>query len=93
MDKLLLFLLAPQSHLELEEETQIFNRQLAQRLIRVGAKCRLGHGQLFRLELDNLVFDRIFDDKLDNCYRPFLTQSMDPVHGLVLDGRVPLLVS
>jgi hypothetical protein len=37
----------------------------------------------------HLILYAVLDDKFDYFDRSFLAQSVDPVHGLVLDRRVP----
>jgi hypothetical protein len=39
--------------------------------------------------LTNLVLDRILHNQLDNLNRPLLTQSMNPIHSLILNRRIP----
>lgn len=84
--------------------TYIFNGQFPKSSVRIGGQCSLSHGQLLVLKLNNLgyqpslfrfrdkshlVLDRILNNQLDDLDRPFLTQSMDSVHCLILDRRIP----
>ena len=73
--------------------TYILDRQLAKCRVGVRAQRRFRHRQLLGLQLDNLVLDRILNDQFDDLNWTFLAESVDSVHRLVLDRRVPLHVS
>lgn len=71
-------LAAPQL-LHLEEEAEVLDRELAEGGVRVTAECRVRHSELLRLQLDDLVLDRVFDDELGDRHRAFLAETVNTV--------------
>ena len=49
----------------------------------------INHCTFLLLQLDDPTFDAIFDNEFDGLDRAVLAQTMDSVHSLVLDSRVP----
>lgn len=67
------------TQLHLEEEAEIFDGELAECRIGVFAQRGVRHRELLRLQLDNLVLDRVLDDELCDCHRAFLAQAMNTI--------------
>ena len=60
---------------------KVINKQEAHRCV--------DHCAFLLLQLDNPAFDAIFDDEFDSLNRAVLAQTVDSIHGLILDSRVP----
>jgi hypothetical protein len=53
------------------------------------AKRQARQFSLLGLHLEDLVFNRVFDDQTDDLASTRLAQTVDPVDGLVFDGGSP----
>ena len=72
----------------LEEKLEIVLRQRERRR-HIAADRRLEDRRLLLLQLQDALFDRSLDHKLDASHRLELTQAVDPVHRLALHRRIP----
>ena len=54
-----------------------------------GAYRCIHHCTLLLLQLNDPTLDAIFDHQFDGLHRTVLAQTMNSIHGLVLDSRIP----
>ena len=81
-------LAAPLELLHLEQEAEVLDGELAEGGVGVAAEGGVRHGELLRLQLDDLVLDRVLDDELCNRHGALLAETVDTVWGQLIGYRI-----